>query len=206
MKKPAMSLAAIPGRRLKTVELAAEIEARDFSGVYTPSLSDNLALCEALAFKTNRIRFGTSIAPIYTRPVPEYANTASFIHEISGGRFDFGVGVSHVSSLNRYGIKPGKPLSDTRDFVTQFKNVPRTCELPPVILATLRKRTIALAEEIGNGMVFANGVRSHMNTSLSVLSDEARRDESFFIGNMIPTCVNDDVEAAKAVTRRTLSS
>lgn len=206
MNKPALSLAAVPGRRLRTLELATEIEARGFSGIYTPSLSDNLALCEALAFKTNEIRFGTSIAPIYTRPVQEYANTASFIHEISGGRFDFGIGVSHVPSMSRYGIEPGKPIADIREFVDRIRSVPRVGELPPVILATLRKRMIALAEELASGMVFANGVRSHMAESLSVLDAETRRNEQFFIGNMIPTCVNDDIEAAKAVNRRTLTS
>jgi alkanesulfonate monooxygenase SsuD/methylene tetrahydromethanopterin reductase-like flavin-dependent oxidoreductase (luciferase family) len=33
-----------------------------------------------------------------------------------------------------------------------------------------------------------------------------RADSSFFIGNMIPTCVSDDIDAAKAVNRRTLAS
>ena len=54
-------------------------------------------------------------------------------------------------------------------------------------------------------MVFANGARSHMAESLGVLSDDAR-DGDFFIGNMIPTCVNDDRAAAAAVNRRTLTS
>ena len=44
-----------------------------------------------------------------------------------------------------------------------------------------------------------------MSASLSVLSDETRSGD-FFIGNMIPTCVNEDIEAAKAVNRRTLTS
>jgi len=72
------------------------------------------------------------------------------------------------------------------------------------VLATLRRKMIQLAEEIGDGMVFANGARSHMQTSLAVLSDTARSGD-FFIGNMIPTCISDDEEAAKAVNRRTLS-
>ena len=44
-----------------------------------------------------------------------------------------------------------------------------------------------------------------MSASLSVLSDETRSGD-FFIGNMIPTCINEDIEAAKAVNRRTLTS
>ncbi len=65
---------------------------------------------------------------------------------------------------------------------------------------------IALAGEIGNGMVFANAARSHMQESLDVLSASTKSDTNFFIGNMIPTCISDDVEAAKAVNRKTLTS
>ena len=64
---------------------------------------------------------------------------------------------------------------------------------------------IRLAEEIGQGMVFANGARSHMEASLSVLSDETKASQDFFIGNMIPTCVNEDRAAAMAVNRKTLT-
>ena len=65
---------------------------------------------------------------------------------------------------------------------------------------------IARSEEIGDGMVFANGARSHMAESLSVVSDATRNDDNFFIGDMIPTCINDDIEAAAAVNRKTLTS
>ena len=206
MQKPAVSLAAVPGRRLRTIELAERIEAAGFAGIYGPSMSDSLALCTALAFKTKTVQLGTTITPIYTRQVQDFAQVASFIHEVSGGRFRFGIGVSHEPAMSRLGIKQGKPLSDIRQFVEELKSVPRAGELPPIILATLRKRMIKLSEEIGDGMVFANGSRSHMHESLSVLSDEARTSEDFFIGNMIPTCIHDDPEAAAAVNRRTLSS
>ena len=202
---PAISLAAIPGRRARTLELAGEIERRGFPGIYCPSLADGLALCEALAFATHELTFGTSITPIYTRHVQDFANAASFIHEVSGGRFRFGIGVSHGPALDRLGIERGKPLGDMRKFVADLKAVPRAGQLPPLVLATLRKRMIGLAEEIGDGMVFANGARSHMAESLGVLSDDAR-DGDFFIGNMIPTCISDDREAAAAVNRRTLTS
>ena len=203
---PALSLAAIPGRRKATIQLATEIENRGFSGIYGPSLGDSMALCEALAFATKEISFGTSIMPLYFRPVVDFATTASFIHEISDGRFRFGIGVSHGTMLESRGLASGKPLFDTRKFVEDLRNAPRVGELPPIILATLRKKMIALAEEIGQGMVFANGVKSHMQESLSVLSDETRVNDDFFIGDMIPTCISNDVEAAKAVNRKTLTS
>ena len=205
-RMPALSLAAVPGRRKATIELATEIEKRGFSGIYGPSLGDSLALCEALAFATNEITFGTSIMPIYFRQVVDYASTASFIHEVSGGRFRFGIGVSHAPALKSRGLDGGKPLTDTRNFVEQLRAVPRAGELPPIVLATLRKKMIALSEEIADGMVFANGARSHMAESLGGLSSSVRGDANFFIGDMIPTCINDDIEAAKAVNRKTLTS
>ncbi|MFN3237875.1 MAG: LLM class flavin-dependent oxidoreductase [Pseudomonadales bacterium] len=205
-RMPALSLAAVPGRRKATIELAVEIEKRGFSGIYGPSLGDSLALCEALALVTNEITFGTSIMPIYFRQIADYAQTVSFIHEISDGRFRFGIGVSHEPALKQRGITGGKPLSDTREFVSQLRDVPRAGELPPIVLATLRKKMIALSEEIGQGMVFANGARSHMSESLAVVSDAARNSDDFFIGDMIPTCISDDIEAAKAVNRKTLTS
>ena len=203
---PAVSLAAVPGRRLRTLAVAEEIERRGFPGIYSPSLGDSLALCQAIALRTSRIPFGTCITPIYLRNVNEFAHTASFIHEISGGRFRFGIGVSHEPALKRLGAAGGKPLADIRRFVAELRAAPRVGELPPITLAALRGGMIRLAEEIADGMVFANGARSHMAASLANLSEKARTNEAFFIGNMIPTCISDDEAAAKAVNRRTLTS
>ena len=203
---PAVSLAAVPGRRAKTVEVAQVLEEKGFPGIYGPSLGDSLSLCNAIALSTKSIEIGTSITPIYTRNVMDFAQTAGFLHEISDGRFRFGVGVSHAPAMNRMGITQGRPLADMRKFVEELKAVPRVGDMPPIILATLRKKMIQLAEEVGDGMVFANGARSHMGGSLSVLTNESRQNEGFFIGNMIPTCISDDKEAAAAVNRKTLTS
>jgi len=92
---PALALAAVPGRRRRTLEIAAEAERRGFTGLYCASFGDAVGLCEALAFTTEHIPFGTAIANLYTRHVADYAVTASLIQELSGGRFLFGIGVSH---------------------------------------------------------------------------------------------------------------
>lgn len=202
---PAVSLAAVPGRRLRTIEIAQEIERRGFPGIFGPSLGDSLSLCTAIAMATSDIQIGTSITPIYTRNVADFAGTAGFLHEVSNGRFRFGVGVSHAPAMNRLGIKQGKPLADMRRFVEELRAVPRVGDLPPIVLATLRDKMIRLSEEIAEGMVFANGARSHMAHSLGNLSDAARNGD-FFIGNMIPTCISDDKAAAMAVNRKTLTS
>ena len=202
---PAVSLVAVPGRRKATIEMAREIERRGFAGIYAPSVFCNMSLCEALAHATNRIPFGTSIAPIYARTVGDFAQSAAFLHEVSGGRFRFGIGVSHAPMHVRMGVTPGKPLADIRSFVAKLRAHEDAGPMPPVILATLRTKMIALAGEIADGMVFANGARSHMAASLAALPGAKRADPAFFIANMIPTCISDDVEAAKAVNRKTLT-
>jgi alkanesulfonate monooxygenase SsuD/methylene tetrahydromethanopterin reductase-like flavin-dependent oxidoreductase (luciferase family) len=202
---PALSLVAVPGRRSPTLDIAREAERRGFSGVYVPSIFGNMAQCTALALATERIQIGTAIAPIYARTVEDFAHSAAYIHELSNGRFRFGIGVAHAPSHIRMGVTPGKPLADIRAFVTRFRSYEGLGAPPPIVLAALRKRMVALAGEIADGLMFANGSRSHMRESLSALPAEKRQDPNFLLANMIPTCVADDIEAAKAVNRRTLT-
>jgi len=202
---PAVALAALPRRRRWALEVAREIEKRGYAGIYCASFGDCVGLCEALALVTERIPFGTSIANIYTRHVTDYAVTASLIHELSGGRFRFGVGVSHTPMNDRLGLATGRPLADMRDFVERLGQVRRVGELPPLVMAGLRKRMVALAGEVADGLVFANAARSHLKSSLEELPDDKRQSRDFFIGNMIPTCISDDERAAAAVNRRTLA-
>jgi alkanesulfonate monooxygenase SsuD/methylene tetrahydromethanopterin reductase-like flavin-dependent oxidoreductase (luciferase family) len=203
--KPAVSLAAMRGRRHATLDIAREIERRGFSGIYCPSFGDGVGLCEALALCTNEIAFGTAIANIYTRHPSDYALTVTLIHELSRGRFRFGIGVSHAPVSSRLGVTTGKPTADVRGFAEQLRqSAERWGELPPLVLATLRKKMVQLAAEIGGGAVWANAARSHMATSLGYLGDVVRSD-GFFVGNMIPTCISDDRQAAAAVNRKTLT-
>jgi alkanesulfonate monooxygenase SsuD/methylene tetrahydromethanopterin reductase-like flavin-dependent oxidoreductase (luciferase family) len=206
ISKPAVSLAAVAGRRHATLELAQRIEQEGFSGIYCPSFGDGMGLCEALALATHEIPFGTSIANIYTRHPYDYAQTAALIHEVSRGRFRFGIGISHGPAHQRLGLQVGKPLGDMRQFVTNLQaGAQQAGELPPIVLATLRTKMLQLAAELAQGAVWANAARSHMPRSLSVLPAEKRQNSAFFIGNMIPTCIADDTAAAAAVLRRVLT-
>ena len=202
---PALNLIAEPGRRRETLDVAREIERRGFAQIQVSSSYANMAQCVGLAFATERIGFATAIAPIYAQTVEEFALTAAYIHEVSGGRFQFGIGVAHGPSHVRMGVTPGKPLADIRAFVGKFRSCDATGGLPPVVLAALRKRMVALAGEIADGVVFANGSRSHMAQSLAMLPAEKCSDPDFFIGNRIRTCVCDDPAEAKAVLRRAMS-
>ena len=200
MRMPAVSLVAMPGRRVKTLELAKEMEDRGFAGIFGPSFGDVISLCLSIGHVTERIPFGSSIQPIYLRPAADLAQTASYLAEVTGGRFHLGLGVSHGPVHKRLGIQPGKPLSDTRAYVATIRKVIGEAASPPIVLATLRDKMLQLAVEIADGAVWANASRSHMPTQLKLVD----RDD-FFIGNMIPTVIDDDRDAARAVNRKTLT-
>jgi alkanesulfonate monooxygenase SsuD/methylene tetrahydromethanopterin reductase-like flavin-dependent oxidoreductase (luciferase family) len=203
---PALNLFAVPGQRRATLEIAREIERRGFTGISISSQYSNMAQCLGLAFATERISFATAIAPIYAETADEFANTAAYIHEVSGGRFQFGIGVAHAPAHLRMGVIPGKPLADIRAFVAKFKSCEGIGTLPPIVLAALRKRMVALAAEIADGLVFANASLSHMSQSLRALPAVKRNDPGFFIGNRIRTCICEDEAEAKAVLRRTVTN
>jgi alkanesulfonate monooxygenase SsuD/methylene tetrahydromethanopterin reductase-like flavin-dependent oxidoreductase (luciferase family) len=203
---PALNLVAAPGQRLATLDLAREIERRGFAGISISSQFSNMAQCLGLAFATERIPFATAIAPIYAQTADEFANSAAYLHEVSGGRFQFGIGVAHGPTHVRMGVTPGKPLADTRAFVAKLRSYDGIGALPPIILAALRKRMVALAAEIADGLIYANASLSHMRESLAAIPAAKRNDPNFFIGHRIRTCISDDESEAKAVLRRTVTN
>ena len=203
-RMPAVSLAAVPGRRATTIELAAQLEQAGFSGLYCPSFGDAMGLCLSIAHATTTIEFGTSIQPIYLQHPIALATSASYLHEVAGGRFRLGVGVTHGPVIKRLGVETGKPLSDMRDYVETMRGAAEQMGgLPDIVLATLRDKMVGLSVEVGDGAVWANASRSRMGHSLGLIPDD-RRAAGFWIGNMIPTVIDDDVEAARARNRKTL--
>lgn len=185
--------------------MAGEIERRGFSGIYCPSFGDAMGLCLSIAHATTTIEFGTSIQPIYLQHPVALATSAAYLHEMAGGRFRLGVGVTHGPVIKRLGVETGKPLSDMREYVgTMRAAAEQMGGLPPVVLATLRDKMVSLSVEAGDGAVWANASRSRMAHSLSLVPTE-RLADGFWIGNMIPTVIDDDLAAARARNRKTLT-
>jgi alkanesulfonate monooxygenase SsuD/methylene tetrahydromethanopterin reductase-like flavin-dependent oxidoreductase (luciferase family) len=202
--RPALSVVATPNKRRAILDLAVEAENRGFSGLACPSLGGTMGLCVSLAHATSRINYWTSIQPIYYSHPVEAANTIAHINEMSEGRFRYGIGVSHGPVTQRLGVETGKPLSDIRDYVAAMRNNERFGgQLPPIYLATLRNKMLELASEISEGAIWANASLSHMAQQLSEVPNAVRDD--FFLSNMIPTVIDEDVEAARAINRRTLT-
>jgi alkanesulfonate monooxygenase SsuD/methylene tetrahydromethanopterin reductase-like flavin-dependent oxidoreductase (luciferase family) len=91
-----------------------------------------------------------------------------------------------------------------RRFVGDLRAGAGKSALPPIVLAALRDPMVKLAGEVADGLVFANGARSFMSHSRSRLAPGKSADAEFFFGNMIPTCISGDVDAAAARNRKTM--
>ena len=200
---PALSLIGVATKRNAILELAVQAEQRGFAGLASPGIHGNLALCGSLAHVTSRIPFWTSIQPIYHSHHAEVATTAAHIAEVSGGRFRLGLGVSHAPAMSRLGVDTSKPLADMREFVLGLRAAQRAAgEIPPIYLATLRNKMLDLALAVAEGAIWANASLRHMPNQVARVPAERR--QSFFLANMLPTVIDADRAAARAVHRRTL--
>jgi len=190
-------------KRHAILELARRAEELKFAGIACPSLGATMGLCVSLAHSTNEIKFWTSIQPIYYSHAIEMANTAAHIHEVSNGRFALGLGVSHGPVIDRLGATTATPLADIKNYLATMKAQERfSGDLPPIYLAALRNKMMHLASEISNGAIWANASRKSISTQIALLPDSKR--SNMFLANMIPTVISDDVEAARAIHRKTL--
>jgi alkanesulfonate monooxygenase SsuD/methylene tetrahydromethanopterin reductase-like flavin-dependent oxidoreductase (luciferase family) len=202
-RMPAICLVATPGKRQAQIETAVEAERLGFTGVFCPSFGDALGMSLSIAHATSTIEIGTSIQPIYFQHPVQLASQAAHLHEVSKGRFKLGIGVSHDPVLDRMSLDRTTPLSDMRAYVAAMRAAEKqTGALPPIVLATMRQKMLDLAIEVADGAVWANAARSAMAGQLASVPSERR--ENFFIGDMIPTVLDDDRAAAAAVCRKSL--
>jgi alkanesulfonate monooxygenase SsuD/methylene tetrahydromethanopterin reductase-like flavin-dependent oxidoreductase (luciferase family) len=200
---PALSVIGTPTKRQALLDVAAEADRLGFAGLASPGIHGNLALCGSLAHVTSRIPFWTSIQPIYHSHHAEVAITAGHLAEVSGGRFRLGLGVSHQPAMDRLDISTGRPLADMRSYVEGVRGTERAAgALPPVWLATLRNKMLDLAVDVADGAIWANASLSHMPQQVARVPADRR--EQFTLSNMVPTVIDDDRDAARAIHRRTL--
>lgn len=114
------------------------------------------ALLGAVAADAAGMWLGTSIASIWSRD-PMAARMGAFtLHELTGGRFVLGLGVSHPHLAQRLrGHAYEKPLTRMREYLEAYRALPYlgptlagdegTTSQPPIILAALRERMLTLA-------------------------------------------------------------
>jgi F420-dependent oxidoreductase-like protein len=136
---------------------------------------DSLGIFTAAAVMTERIGFGTSIVPTYTRHPIVLASQALALEDLAPGRLRLGIGPSHRPMIEgNLGIPMDKPHEHLREYLTILQALlwegkvdfagtyfkvnsqlppgvtpPRT----PVLISALRENAFRLAGEMAGGAI-----------------------------------------------------
>jgi probable F420-dependent oxidoreductase len=104
---------------------------------------------------------GTSIAAIYSRDAVTMKTGAMTLHELTGGRFVLGLGVSHPHLVTKVrGHEYERPVSTMRAYLAAYRAAPwRGPRLagtaaesePPIVIAALRERMLTLGATEADG-------------------------------------------------------
>jgi probable F420-dependent oxidoreductase len=165
------------GRSLETALQRVELAERSgYEAVYITHIAgrDSLTTLMAYASRTERMRLGTGVMPIYSRTPVATAQSFATLDEFSGGRAVIGLGVSHRPAVEAwYGTEIGKPGTEMREYLGIVRAVLRGEDPPqgerfhshfhfagfepradiPIYVAALSPRMLRLAGELADGVM-----------------------------------------------------
>jgi probable F420-dependent oxidoreductase len=123
---------------------------------------DPFAQLAAVADVSGSMALGTSIVNIFGRDPMASRMGAMTLHELTGGRFLLGLGVSHVHLVQKLrGHTYEKPLTRMREYLEDYERMPYRGPVidgpdgaptqPPVLIAALGPRLLELAATATDG-------------------------------------------------------
>src|SRR3954452_14283999 len=122
------------GRSLDAaIERVRLAESLGYQAAYVTHIAgrESLTVVTAYALATERIRVGTGVVPIYTRTPATMAQTAVTIDELSGGRLNLGLGLSHRPVVEGWHAQTiDKPVREMKDYIGIVRAIVRG-EGPP---------------------------------------------------------------------------
>lgn len=221
------------GRSLETaLQRVERAESLGYDSVYTTHIAarDSLIVLAAYASRTERIKLGTGVLPIYSRTPVATAQAAATIDELSAGRMVLGLGVAHqVTVENWFGSTIGKPVAEMREYVGAVRAMFRGEEPPqnerfatrfrfmgyeprpdlPVYIAALSPAMLRLAGEIGDGVMLwlcnPDYIRDVVVPEVTKGRERAGKTlEGFDIVAAVPSAVTEDPDTARASLRSDL--
>jgi probable F420-dependent oxidoreductase len=114
------------------------------------------ALSQAAA--ENGLWLGTSIASVYARDAVTTKTAAMTLHELTGGRFVLGLGVSHPHLVTKLrGHDYARPVTTMREYLAAYRASPYRgphldeASEPPIVIAALREHMARLAATDADG-------------------------------------------------------
>jgi F420-dependent oxidoreductase-like protein len=214
---------------LRRVELAERL---GYESVFVTHIAgrDSLTLLMAYAARTERVRLGTGVMPIYSRAPATTAMAAATVDEFAGGRLVLGLGVSHKPTVESwYGSEIGKPVRDMREYLGIVRAILRGEDPPqgerfrssfhlagleprpelPIYLAGLSPGMLRLAGELADGVVLwlcnPDYIRDVVVPEVTKGRERAGKPlDSFDLVAAVPSAVTAEADEARARLRAEL--
>jgi probable F420-dependent oxidoreductase len=142
---------------------------------YETFAGDAITPIAAAATITERMRLGTALVPVFTRPAALIALSAAGLQQLSGGRFILGVGISTPTIVEQWmGVPYRLPMTRLRETVSAiraaftgqkvtvegktvhingFRLASAVENPPPIYIGAQGEQMLLVAGEIGDGVI-----------------------------------------------------
>jgi F420-dependent oxidoreductase-like protein len=211
-----------PNRVDGLVEAARHAHEDGFASCWTSQIFslDALTAIAVAAREVPDIRFGTGVVPIQPRHVMMLAGQALTVTQVSGGRLDLGIGLSHQMVVEgMWGLPFDKPVRAMREYlealgpllqgddpqaagetVTARGAIDVPSDPPPVLVAALGPQMLKVTGRLADGtvtwMTGPQTLRDHTVPTISAAAEEAGRPAPRIVV-ALPICVTEDEAGAR---------
>ncbi|MFN2545468.1 MAG: LLM class flavin-dependent oxidoreductase [Actinomycetota bacterium] len=217
----------------EAVKLCAAAEGLGYTDVWTAEVgaTDAFSPLAAIATSTERVRLGTAVVPIFTRPAALTAMSAAGIQQLSGGRFALGIGTSSPAIVGQWmGLEFDPRVRRVEEYVEVLrealagKKVTHRGETlrsenfrlqvdpgppVPIFIAALGPRMCRLAGRVADGVLFyfmsPDGVRRALEDVAAGAREAGRDPGELDVFIRLPVAAGEDEETARFMARRLLT-
>ena len=198
-----------------------------YSTFWTPQIFnlDALTALAVIAESVEGIRLGTSVIPTYPRHPMMLAQQALTVNQVSNGRLDLGIGLSHKPVVEgMWGISFDAPVGHMSDYLqilmallhdgtisyggkhlTSRGGIDVPADAPPVLVAALGPQMLKLVGRVADGtvtwMTGPETIRNHISPIINSAAEEAGRPVPQVIA-AVPVCITSDLDIAEEYAKR----
>ena len=198
-----------------------------YSTFWTPQIFnlDALTALAVIAESVEGIRLGTSVIPTYPRHPMMLAQQALTVNQVSNGRLDLGIGLSHKPVVEgMWGISFDAPVGHMSDYLqilmallhdgtisyggkhlTSRGGIDVPADAPPVLVAALGPQMLKLVGRVADGtvtwMTGPETIRNHISPIINAAAEEAGRPAPQVIA-AVPVCITSDLDIAEEYAKR----
>ena len=215
------------------VDLCARAESLGYTDVWTAEVGavDAFSPLAAVAMRTHRVRLGTGLVPVFTRPPALTAMSAAGVQQLSGGRFVLGVGTSSPAIVGSWmGTPFERVVQRVREYVDVLRQILSGTKVSfrggtlrvdgfrlqvdplhavPIYLGALGPKMCRLAGEIADGVLFflmtPDGVRAAIDEVKAGARSAGRDPDSIDVFIRLPVVVDESEETVRFMARRLLT-